>query len=128
MRNVDLLRSVPNNDAQRVLAVANIAQLSKSLTTFRQKIFDRAEEIFVPAIAQLVPEWTQLSFNNKVLIKLGVFNSRLHLVSMHEAVMEKGENELRLFLKEIPTVARIMIPRWKRLLYDPLTSILIPQK
>ena len=47
---------------------------------------------------------------------------------MHEAVTERGEDELQLFLKEIPSLALIMIPRWKRLLYDPLTRVLAPRK
>ena len=128
MHNVHLLRSAHHNEAQRLVSLADIAQLSKSLATFRRRIFNRAEEFFVPAIAHLVPESKQLSFNSKVLIKLGVFNSRLHLVSMHEAVTERGEDELQLFLKEIPSLALIMIPRWKRLLYDPLTRVLAPRK
>jgi hypothetical protein len=43
---------------------------------------------------------------------------------MYEAVMEQGETEQALFQKEIPAIPRYMIPRWKRLLYDPQASVL----
>jgi hypothetical protein len=43
---------------------------------------------------------------------------------MHEAVVEQGDIELELFEKEIPAIPRYMIPRWKRLLYDPQACVL----
>jgi len=55
---------------------------------------------------------------------MGVLDSRLHLVGMHEAVLEEGEAEQALFQQEIPAIPRYMIPRWKRLLYDPQASVL----
>ena len=113
--------SSKDNDA-KLTAMAGIAQQAMLLSSLCQSIFDRADSLLVPAIAFLVPENEQLSFNNKVLRKLGVLNSRLHLVSMHEAVLERSVEEQELFNIEIPSVPRYMISRWKRLLYDPLTS------
>jgi hypothetical protein len=34
-------------------------------------------------------------------------------------------DEIELFEKEIPMIPRYMIPRWKRLLYDPRTAMLV---
>ena len=79
----------------------------------------------VPAIAIVVPSKTQKSFNNRVLLKLGVLESRIHLVGMHDAVFESGiESEKIKFQSEIPYVARIMIERWRKSLYDPKAGML----
>jgi hypothetical protein len=85
------------------------------------KIEDR---LLVPAIAILVSESKQRALNNRVIFNMGVLDSRLHLVGMHEAVVEQGDIELELFEKEIPAIPRYMIPRWKRLLYDPQACVL----
>ena len=62
----------------------------------------------------------QKSFNNKVLFNLGVLESRVHLVGMHDAVLEsESEVEKEKFQKEIPYVARMMIERWRKSLYAP---------
>lgn len=83
------------------------------------------DSILVPAIAMTVPESEQQSFNNRVLRNLGLLDSRLHLVGMREAVWEGGDdNEKSLFEKAIPSIPQMMIPRWKRLLYDPQTEVL----
>jgi|EP00970_Alexandrium_tamarense_P007381 hypothetical protein len=83
------------------------------------------ETLVVPAISRVVPSSTQKSFNNKVLLKLGILESRAHLVGMHDAVWEcgiKGEKEK--FEKEIPYVARMMIERWRKSLYLPKAGAL----
>jgi hypothetical protein len=73
----------------------------------------------VPAIAQCVPESEQKSFNNKVLKSLGLWDSRMHLVGMHEAVLECDNlQEGEIFKQAIPSIPQLMIPRWKRNLYD----------
>ena len=53
-------------------------------------MMDRENSLLVPAIAALVPESEQKSFSDKVLFRLGVLDSRLHLVHMKEAVSEQG--------------------------------------
>jgi hypothetical protein len=79
----------------------------------------------VPAIAALVSESEQIGFNGKVLSRLGLLDSRLHLVHMKEAVWEAGDTaEQLLFETEIPSIPQMMIPRWKRNLYDPQTCVL----
>eukprot|EP00980_Cylindrotheca_fusiformis_P014503 scaffold3875_cov123-Cylindrotheca_fusiformis.AAC.23 len=111
--------------------------MRQKLTSIQQKdlasafgsIMDGLEndrkKIALLAIAEVVPESEQKSFNNKVLRNLGLLDSRLHLVHMHEAVWESNiEEEKDLFLQSIPTIPQKMIPRWKRNLYLPRTSVL----
>ena len=88
-------------------------------------MMERENNLLVPAIAQIVPESEQKKFNNKVLKNLGLLDSRLHLVGMHEAVWESNiEKEKELFQKAIPSIPQMMIPRWKRNLYQPRTHVL----
>ena len=83
------------------------------------------DTLLVPAISKVVSPKTQKSFNNKVLLKLGVLESRVHLVGMHDAVVESGiADEKRNFDTEIPYVARMMIERWRHSLYLPKAGAL----
>ncbi|KAL7542736.1 hypothetical protein ACHAXR_012033 [Thalassiosira sp. AJA248-18] len=83
------------------------------------------ETLIVPAIARVVSSKVQKSFNSKVLLNLGLLESRLHLVGMHDAVWESGiEAEKRKFEHEIPYVARMMIERWRQSLYIPKAGAL----
>ncbi len=73
----------------------------------------------------MVPPKVQKSFNNRVLLNLGILESRLHLVGMHDAVWESGiEAEKKAFENEIPYVARILIERWRQSLYIPKAGAL----
>jgi hypothetical protein len=83
------------------------------------------DKLLVPTIARIVPASEQKSFNDKVIRNLGILDSRLHLVGMYEAVWElNNEEERRLFQQSIPSLPQRMIPRWKRLLYEPRVGIL----
>ena len=83
------------------------------------------DSLLVPIVAKVVPDSEQKSFNNQVIRNLGLFDSRLHLVGMHEAVWElNDDNERKLFEESIPRVPRMLIPRWKRLLYEPQAGVL----
>lgn len=83
------------------------------------------EILIVPAISRVVPPKVQKSFNNRVLLNLGVLESRLHLVGMHDAVWEsKVDAEMKAFESEIPYVARMMIERWRQSLYIPKAGAL----
>jgi len=78
------------------------------------------DKYLVPTIAAIVPAKEQKSFNDKVIRKLGLLDSRLYLVGMHEALEDlRDPTELQLFEESIPLLARKMIPWWKRHLYDP---------
>lgn len=109
----------------RTNAIQGIASDSSSLEQYARSMMERENNLLVPAIAQIVPESEQKKFNNKVLKNLGLLDSRLHLVGMHEAVWESNiEKEKELFQKAIPSIPQMMIPRWKRNLYQPRTHVL----
>jgi hypothetical protein len=81
--------------------------------------------LLVPTIARFVPDKVQRQLNDRVIRSLGVWDSRLHLVGMYEAVWElNDEQEKQLFRKSIPSIPQRMIPRWKRLLYEPRVGAL----
>jgi hypothetical protein len=103
----------------------DIVQLSSQLSDRLRLMRTLQETLIVPAIALVVPSKSQKSFNNRVLLKLGVLESRVHLVGMHDAVWESGiDGEKTKFEKEIPYVARVMIERWRKSLYDPKARML----
>jgi hypothetical protein len=98
---------------------------SAAIAERTRSMLQREDSFLVPSIARLVPEAEQKSFNNKVIRMLGVFDSRMHLVGMHEAVWElENKEERELFQEAIPSIPQYMIPRWKRLLYQPIVGIL----
>lgn len=83
------------------------------------------DELLVPAISKIVPESEQHSFNSKVLRNLGLWDSRLHLVSMYEAIEASGDtDEKAMFENAIPSIPQMMIPRWRRKLYEPRAGVL----
>jgi len=114
---------------KRIEATNNVAQMSAALTSLTQNIFEKENQYLVPAVAATVPAKDQKSFNNKVMHKLGILDSRLHLVGMHDAVMERGDDgEKEEFNEAIPYLPRKMIPRWRRLLYEPQAGVLDSEK
>jgi hypothetical protein len=107
-------------------AIQKIADQAEELQHCARSMMELEDNYLVPAIAALVPEKEQKSFNNKVLRGLGLLDSRLHLVGMYEAVASdtNRREEEELFQKAIPSVPQMMIPRWKRKLYAPKTYML----
>ena len=102
-----------------------IATLSKQLSNHLSSMRSLQETLIVPAISRMVPPKVQKSFNNKVLLNLGLLESRLHLVGMHDAVWELGVDDEKIkFENEIPYVARMMIERWRLSLYIPKAGAL----
>ncbi len=105
---------------QRQRYLREVVRLSTRLSDQLHSMRDLQEMLVVPSIAQVVSASEQKSFNNKVLLALGLLESRVHLVGMHDAVWASGsEIEKQKFEKEIPYVARIMIERWRKSLYAP---------
>jgi hypothetical protein len=103
----------------------SIVEESAALASQARSMMQRENTLLVPAIAGIVPESEQKSFNNKVLMNLGLWDSRLHLVGMHEAVLDCGNpSEHEIFKHAIPSIPQMMIPRWKRKLYEPHSSVL----
>lgn len=99
-------------------AAADIARCALSML----KVEDG---LLVPTIARFVSDKEQRQLNDRVIRSLGVWDSRLHLVGMHEAVWElNDDHEKQMFRKSIPSIPQRMLPRWKRLLYEPRAGVL----
>mmetsp|Transcript_10404 Transcript_10404/g.21745 ORF Transcript_10404/g.21745 Transcript_10404/m.21745 type:complete len:346 (-) Transcript_10404:19-1056(-) len=113
------------NPEQRKILLHEISQLSTKLSKQLNVLRNLQESLIVPSVARIVPSGEQKSFNNRVLLKLGLLESRVHLVGMHDAVWESGlEEEKEMFESDIPYVARMMIERWRKSLYLPKAAAL----
>lgn len=113
------------SDSCRSDAIVEVANYSAELQNLVQRMISIEDNLLVPAVGAIVPVKEQKSFNNKVLRKLGLLNSRLHLVGMYETVWEDNDSkEKELFQQAIPGISRNMIPRWKRKLYQPKTYMM----
>lgn len=124
----DLAKSASDASAaphQRQTLLRDIARLSTQLSERLHVLRNLQETLIVPSVARVVPPGEQKSFNNKVLMQLGLLESRVHLVGMHDAVWDSGmESEKKKFESEIPYVARMMIERWRKSLYIPKAGAL----
>ena len=104
-------------------ALNEVASGAETIAETCSSMLQREESLLIPVIAKVVPASEQKSFNNRVIRKLGVLDSRLHLVGMHEAVRDDAA-EMALFQEMIPSIPRMMIPRWKRTIYEPRAGVL----
>jgi hypothetical protein len=127
-RNALLACDTNQPESDRSNAIIEVADRSAQLQDCARGMMYIEDKWLVPAIADIVPEKEQKSFNNKVLRKLGLLDSRLHLVGMYEAIIEEDDDdstkEQELFQRAIPSISRQLIPRWKRKLYEPKTYML----
>jgi hypothetical protein len=118
----------PKSDAIAVeTAKTELIRKSDLLSSMTASIMNREDRFLVPGVMRVVPSNEQKSFNNKVLRNLGIFESRKHLIGMYDAVhdsMYGNEEEQLMFVEQIPSVARLMIGRWRRTLYDPAAGML----
>lgn len=119
---VEVISSPDVSESLQLNAVRNVAKMSESLSSIASSIMDREDRLLVPAVTKVVSPREQKSFNNKVLRNLGIFESRCHLVGMHDAVYDSsygnGE-EQAMFVEQIPSIARMMIGHWRKSLYQP---------
>ena len=131
-RTATLSSSSPSSSQHNQQKLLNdIVTLSRELSDQLSQMRQVQEDIIVPAISKVVPSSVQKSFNTKVLLNLGLFESRVHLVGMYDTVWELntednssnnsvyGGEERRKFETEIPYVARKMIKYWRESLYRP---------
>ena len=81
------------------------------------------EEVFVPFIASHITTREQEVFNRRVIKKLGLLESQIHLVGMQDTI-SKQKDESLLFKKQIPKMVRSMIPVWKSTVYAKLSAYL----
>ena len=125
-KNVEIACNPTKAERIRSEAVQVIADQSAQLEQTTRSMIEIEDKLLVPSIAKIVPEDEQKSFSNKVLRNLGLMDSRLHLVGMYEAVNDlEGQSkvvEKDLFERSIPSIPQMMIPRWRRKLYEPRTK------
>ena len=100
---------------------ATVHKLIHELKDCALSIQNTQENYLVPYISAYISKREQGKFNRKVLSSLGLLNSQIHLVSMYEAIKEKPE-EIKIFNKQMPSVARALIPVWRSNFYTPRTS------
>lgn len=74
-----------------------------------------------PRLAPSSPPFPPLT--PSVISSLGIFKSRVHLVSMAEAVRGDATEETK-FKNQIPGIAQAFLPRWREKLYRPLAVCL----
>lgn len=107
----------------RTRAIEKVATNAAAIADSTQAMLSREINIVIPFVARLMTEPEQTSLNNQVIRKLGILDSRLHLVGMYEAIVNNG-HEKQLFVKAIPSLPQKLIPRWKRLMYEPRAGAL----
>lgn len=105
---------------------SELAEVEACLTSMQscvnciQKIQD---EIFIPFVSAYVSLSDQDRFNRRVIAKLGLIDSQVHLVSMFEA-LEEVPAEMLLFKRQIPGIAQALIPVWRQRFYSPMAKYL----
>lgn len=128
-QKVSEIASMIKNEIEMVQSngVGKIVDLSKEMAFVTKSIQEKQDRFIVPALSKVVSSREQKAFNNKVLRKLGLLESRIHLVGMHDAVYDNrfgNEVEKQNFEAEIPGVAKMMLERWRRTLYQPQVGML----
>jgi hypothetical protein len=81
------------------------------------------EDVFVPFVSAYVYKGEQERFNKRVIAKLGLIESQIHLVSMFDAI-EALPTERRMFERQIPRIAQSLIPMWRKRLHNPRSRCL----
>ena len=87
------------------------------------RIQDAQEHILVPYVCAYVTKKEQDRFNKRVISRLGLLDSQIHLVSMLDCVKDNREEALK-YKQQIPKVARALIPVWRTRLYMPKAACL----
>lgn len=118
------LSKLHGHDAQLELSTyRKIDDILVDMQVCANKIQSVQESLFVPYIAAFVSKSEQEVFNRMVIKRLGLLDSQVHLVSMHEAI-KAIPRELRLYEEQIPSIARAVLPVWRNRLYLPRASCL----
>ncbi len=117
------LRAGESPGALRPASLESARRHAERLEARAVRVYAGTERSLVPCVAAHVSRREQERFNSRVLSRLGLIPSRLHLVGFAEAIAGNAA-ERRLFREQVPAVARMMLPRWKRALYEPRTACL----
>lgn len=103
----------------------NAEKLCIAMHEEAKSILEVEHSLIAPLVADAVSAKEQKAIVSKVIGDIGLADLRLHLVHMHEAVVnQQDKGEVEVFRDKVDGVSRMMIPRWKRLLYDPETVFL----
>lgn len=114
-----------SNQPQRLQMLGKVASLSMEMSYLVGDNIMLEESSIIPAIIECVSEKDQKSVNTKVMLRLGVLESRIHLLSMYETVIScKDKSEYEVFRKVIPSIPQRMIPRWRKTIYLPKVGAL----
>lgn len=118
------LSKLHGHDAQLELSTyRKIDDILVDMQACANKIQSVQESLFVPYIAAFVSKSEQEVFNRMVIKRLGLLDSQVHLVSMYEAI-KAVPRELRLYEEQIPSIARAVLPVWRKRLYLPRAGCL----
>jgi hypothetical protein len=123
MKQASIAADVTSPRDTRLKAVERIASNAAAIADSTMAILHREVETVIPVVSLIFSEAEQKSMNNQVIRKLGILDSRLHLVGMYQAIVD-NKNERQLFQRVIPSIPQKLIPRWKRLIYDPRAGAL----
>ncbi|GAB5037509.1 Hypothetical protein NocV09_08400020 [Nannochloropsis oceanica] len=115
--------SLPSSSSSHLARLDDALALAGELEVRAEGLIDQQEEVLVPVVAAYLTGREQKKFNNKVIASLGIFNSRVHLVSMAEAVRGDAVEEMK-FKGQIPGIAQALLGRWRERLYRPLAVCL----
>lgn len=115
-----------NNEFKIKQRLENIQSIEDTLQSMKKCALDIQniqESVFVPYIAAHVNKREQEKFNSKVIKRLGLLDSQVHIVSMFEAIKEQPIEVTR-FKNQIPRIAQTLIPIWKSRLYNSKAQFL----
>ncbi|CAN0400504.1 unnamed protein product [Ascophyllum nodosum] len=104
-------------------ALLKCAHLSEDLEEKVARLSRSQESMIVPFTAAYVDGNEQWKFNEKVVLSLGLVDSQVFLVAMHDT-LKPDKEEFKVFRLEVPKFARALIPTWRRLLYSPRAGCL----
>jgi hypothetical protein len=123
MKQASIATSSVESWDSRTRAIEKVAMNAAAIAESTQAMLSREVDIVIPVVARLFTEQEQKALNNQVIRKLGILDSRLHLVGMYEAIVH-NVYEKQLFQRVIPSLPQKLIPRWKRLMYEPRAGAL----
>ena len=106
-----------NKVRERVLTdIAHLEIIVNKMILVIVKMRNLQQFVYIPIISACATKSEQEIFNRKVIQKLGLLDSQVHIVSMFEAIKDQPE-EVKLFNQQIPAFARKLIPFWRKKLY-----------
>lgn len=82
MKDASIAASSLESWDSRTLAIEKVAKNAAAIADSTQAMLSREIDIVIPVVARLFTESEQKALNNQVIRKLGILDSRLHLVGL----------------------------------------------